>query len=66
MRLNQETCYGTGLNVSVLLTFNFQKHNTYYLKGILAVELGTLHIYEYIILIKFYIFSSILKNPNNN
>lgn len=40
MGLNPESCYGAGLNVSAQLTFSFQKHNPYYLKGTLAVVIG--------------------------
>lgn len=46
MGLNRENCYGTVLNVSPLLTFNFQKHNPYYLIGILVVVLGNTY-YEH-------------------
>lgn len=43
MGLNPESCYDAGFNVSTLLTFNFQKHNPYYLKGMLAVVIGEMY-----------------------
>lgn len=66
MGLNPESCYGAGLNVSTLITFTFQKHNPYHLKGMLAVVIGETYyehiaFSEYIKFLRFYILSAMLK-----